>query len=195
MADPPRQRTPTPEELTLWRQAMRDAVPLRPRTEVVPAGVPEPGAPGGTPSSLVPTLAAHPVCAAPVAARSRPGLPPLELGQSSGLDRRTDERLRRGQLVIDGRIDLHGLTQSAAHDVLARFLDDSQRAGRRCVLVITGKGAANQGGGVLRNAAPRWLAEPGLRRLIIAIHRAQPQHGGDGALYVLLKRRRVSMEL
>jgi DNA-nicking Smr family endonuclease len=125
----------------------------------------------------------------------RPSLPPLALGQSVGVDRRTDDRLRRGQLVIDGRIDLHGLTQSAAHDALVRFLGDSQQAGRRCVLIITGKGAINQGGGILRNVTPRWLAEPGLRRMIVAIHQAQPRHGGEGALYVLLKRRRGAAEL
>jgi DNA-nicking Smr family endonuclease len=118
----------------------------------------------------------------------RPRLPPLEPGRSIGVDRRTDQRLRRGQLAIDGRIDLHGLTQAAAHDRLGAFLEEGQRLGRRCVLVITGKGSAGEG--VLRTVVPRWLSEPGLRRLIVAVHRAQPNHGGDGALYVLLKRRR-----
>lgn len=192
MADPPRQRTPTPEELALWHLAMRDAVPVRPRSPAISAMLAVPAADQSPSSTGVPPAAS--TAAAPVPAPGRPGLPPLELGQTVGLDRRTDERLRRGQLVIDGRIDLHGLTQSAAHDALARYLDDSQRVGRRCVLVITGKGAVSQGGGVLRNATPRWLAEPGLRRLIVAIHRAQPRHGGDGALYVLLKRRRTSGE-
>ena len=195
MADPPRQRVPTPEERELWREAMRDTVrlvpPSRPAAAMAVAIVADP-APSRTLSASPPASAA---VLPPVQTPPRPGLPPLEVGRSAGLDRRTDERLRRGQLVIDGRIDLHGLTQSAAHDELARFLDGSQRAGRRCVLVITGKGAVSQGGGVLRNATPRWLAEPGLRRMIVAIHRAQPQHGGEGALYVLLKRRRPAVEL
>ena len=175
-------RPPTPEEVALWLATMRDAVPFRSRPAPVAA---PPPAPAPAPAPAAPALART------IPAPAKPRLPPLEPGSSAGIDRRTDERLRRGQLAIEARIDLHGLTQSAAHDALCRFLDASQRAGRRCVLVITGKGPVSQGGGVLRNAVPRWLAEPGLRRLIIALHRAQPCHGGDGALYVLLKRKRA----
>ena len=126
----------------------------------------------------------------PAAPSSRTRLPPLEPGRSAGLDRRSDDRLRRGQMAIEARIDLHGLTQSSAYDALAHFIAVSQAIGRRCVLVITGKGPVSQGGGVLRTMVPRWLAEPSLRRRILALHRAQPRDGGDGALYVLLKRKR-----
>ena len=93
-------------------------------------------------------------------------------------------------MAIEARIDLHGQTQSSAYDALYRFVVASQAAGCRCVLIITGKGSVSQGGGVLRRLVPRWLAEPSLRRRIIALHRAQPCDGGDGALYVLLKRQR-----
>ena len=189
MADSPRQRFPTPDELALWRLAMRDAIPLRPTLPPIPGEAPE------ATVALVSSVVAPSAVTSTVPTALRPSLPPLELGQSAGVDRRTDDRLRRGQLDIDGRIDLHGLTQSAAHEALVRFLGDSQRAGRRCVLIITGKGAINQGGGILRNVTPRWLAEPGLRRMIVAIHQAQPRHGGEGALYVLLKRRRGGAEL
>jgi DNA-nicking Smr family endonuclease len=91
---------------------------------------------------------------------------------------------------IDGRIDLHGLHQAEAHRELAHFIADSFAAGRRLVLVITGKGAGEGGRGVLRAAAPRWLNEAPLREKILAVREARPQHGGAGALYVLLKRRR-----
>ncbi len=181
-----RRRLATQEELALWREAMRDAVPLRPLSRVGPVpAVPVPPTP-----AVVTPRAESPIRVAP--ARPQPGLPPLVAGQGAGIDRRTDERLRRGELAIDGRIDLHGYTQTEAYDALCRFVDHSQRGGRRCLLIITGKGSISQGGGVLRGAVPRWLAEPGLRPRIVAIHRAQPQHGGDGAFYVLLKRRRGS---
>ena len=91
-------------------------------------------------------------------------------------------------MAIDGRIDLHGMTQDAAHAALTGFIAHSHEAGRRCVLVITGKGRA--GGGVLRAQVPRWLNQGPLRERILGFSYARPQHGGDGALYVLIRRRR-----
>jgi DNA-nicking Smr family endonuclease len=118
-------------------------------------------------------------------------LPELEVGASAGIDRRTADRLRRGQLAIDGRMDLHGMTQAQAHGALASFVHRAWAEGRRCLLVITGKGTfSGDGGGVLRQAVPRWLGEPGLRPMVLAVQPAQPQHGGGGAFYLLLKRRR-----
>jgi DNA-nicking Smr family endonuclease len=107
-----------------------------------------------------------------------------------GLDRRSAERLRRGQTPVEDRIDLHGLTQEEAHRRLNVFLAAAARGGRRCVLIITGTGVWREGGGVLRDAVPRWLNESPLRPLVLAFAQAQPRHGGSGALYVLLKRRR-----
>jgi DNA-nicking Smr family endonuclease len=100
-------------------------------------------------------------------------------------------------MAIDGRLDLHGLTQAEAHDRLSGFVKAAQARGKRVLLVITGKGYkapnSQHGGesGVLRRAVPRWLNAPDLRPLVLAIHAAQPRHGGEGALYVLLKRNRV----
>jgi DNA-nicking Smr family endonuclease len=120
--------------------------------------------------------------------RSR--LPSLDPTASPGLDRRTDDRLRRGRLGIQGRIDLHGMTQSQAHAALNSFILRGWHEQRRMVLVITGKGSGGQGAGILRQVVPRWLNESPLRPLVLAIQRAQPKDGGDGALYVLLKKRR-----
>lgn len=117
-------------------------------------------------------------------------LPPLAADASPGLDRRTAERLRRGALAIDGRLDLHGMTQEEAHRALDAFLARAAQAGKRCVLVITGKGGRSLGDGVLRAAVPRWLNEAPNRGRLLAFAPAQPQHGGAGALYLLLKRRR-----
>lgn len=111
-----------------------------------------------------------------------------------GLDRRQALRLRRGQLSIEARLDLHGMTQAQAHRALAGFLARSHAAGRRVVLIVTGKGT-RQGAdgsptGVLRRTVPRWLAEPALRPLVLATAAALPRDGGDGALYLLLRRSR-----
>ena len=124
-----------------------------------------------------------PVLHRPPPARPQP-LPPLD--RFAGVDRATAERLKRGRYQVEARLDLHGMTQAEAHRALAGFVGRSRAAGRRCVLVITGHGRMT--GGVLKSAVPRWLAEPGLRPDVLAITPAQPRAGGDGALYVLLRR-------
>ena len=116
-------------------------------------------------------------------------------GDTPGVDARTAANLKRGKLPIDGTIDLHGMDRERAAAALTKFIDGRQAAGARCVLVITGKGL-NQGGegrwspGVLRTAVPEWLNAPPLAAKVLAFSYAQPHHGGSGALYVLLKRRR-----
>ncbi len=115
-------------------------------------------------------------------------LPGLEHGKSPGVDKRTAQRFKRGRMDIDATIDLHGMTQEAAHIALNRFVETGAVTGKRCLLVVTGKGT--RGEGVLRRAVPRWLNDERLRGLILSYSHAQPQHGGSGALYVLLKRRR-----
>lgn len=112
--------------------------------------------------------------------------PELSHGAGPGLDRRSRERMRRGQVDIGARIDLHGMTQAEAHRALGGFLFDAQTSGQKAVLVITGKG--KMGEGILRDAVPRWLNEPDNRRMIRAFSYAAPKDGGEGALYVLLKR-------
>jgi DNA-nicking Smr family endonuclease len=108
----------------------------------------------------------------------------------SSVDRRTAERLKRGQIAIESQLDLHGLTQEEALAALDDFLWQAWAAGQRCVLVITGKGTAREGGGVLRTLIPNWLAEGSHQDRVLAVEIAQPRHGGDGALYVLLRRQR-----
>ncbi len=117
-------------------------------------------------------------------------LPPLAPGAPAVLDKRTAQRLKRGQLAIDGRIDLHGMTQAEAHGALTAYLERAQGSTRHCILVITGKGRVSENGGVLRVMAPRWLNAPANRARVLAIAPAQPKDGGAGALYVLLRRLR-----
>lgn len=113
-----------------------------------------------------------------------------EIQVGAGLDNRTAQKLRRGQIPIDSRLDLHGLTQSEAHTALGAALEGAQACGHRCLLVITGKGAGRESGGVLKTMVPRWLDEPVNRARVFAIQGARPQHGGAGAVYVLLRKRR-----
>lgn len=118
-----------------------------------------------------------------------------------GIDRNTSEKLRKGRMVIEGRVDLHGMNRREAHSRLKSFLGSAHRQGKRCVLVITGKGSsAHQtddapfmGGGrkgILKEEVPKWLSEPDMRRLVLDYRSAQVKHGGAGALYVLLRRMR-----
>ena len=102
------------------------------------------------------------------------------------LDDPTARKLAKGKLSIDGRLDLHGLTQTQAHDRLLGFLQSAHKSGKRIVLVITGKGQL--GGGVLRQGVPRWLNESGFREITNGCSEAHASHGGAGALYVRLRR-------
>ena len=118
----------------------------------------------------------------------RKNLAPVSKGQSSELDRRTEDRLRRGQMSIEGTLDLHGLNQSEAQEALRRFILEAVSQDKRCVLVITGKGRS--GPGVLRQNVPIWLNEEPLEGLVLKSYPAKPKDGGEGALYVYLRRRR-----
>ncbi|HYG89002.1 MAG TPA: Smr/MutS family protein [Azospirillum sp.] len=188
-----RRRIVTPEERALWATAMRDAVPL-PGRSLAEAMTSAPPEPPPEPVEVQPAEAPAPPPAGPARASKRSYVhvapPPLEPGYHPNVDGRTADRLRRGKLEIDGRIDLHGMTQAQAHTALASFIHRAWHEGRRCVLVITGKGTFSAEGGVLRRSVPRWLADAPLRSMVLAVQHAQPKDGGDGALYVLIKRRR-----
>ena len=162
----------SPGDAALWRSAMSDTLPLSKR-----------GRAGKPPSST----RAGPVKTPPAAnAIARP----LEHGRAGDVDRRLLDRLRRGRMKVEATADLHGLTQAEAHRRLADFIAECHGQGRRCVIVVTGKGLGKAESGVLKTMVPRWLNEPSLRPAILGFDYAQPRHGGSGALYVLLRRRR-----
>ena len=117
----------------------------------------------------------------------------------SGVNGATQERLRRGLMEPDARIDLHGMTQQAAHRALFTWLVSAHKRGHRLVLVITGKGNPKNDEnapwmisphGVLKQMVPRWLNEPELAGLIASTKAAHVRHGGDGALYIYLRKNR-----
>ncbi|HEY0281165.1 MAG TPA: Smr/MutS family protein [Rhizomicrobium sp.] len=115
----------------------------------------------------------------------------------TGVDGGTGERLRRGAIVPDSKLDLHGLTESAAYRALTFFLQAAHKRGDRLVLVVTGKGAPAasepfalepRSRGVLKTMVPRWLGEPQFARLIADMRGAHRRHGGEGALYLYLRK-------
>lgn len=118
-------------------------------------------------------------------------------GGSGGLDGNTQDRLNRGLIAPDATLDLHGLTQTAAHRALKGFLHGARERGNRLIVVVTGKGnprapdAASwmtSPHGVLKDMVPRWLAEADLKGLIARVQPAHIRHGGGGALYVYLRK-------
>ena len=170
------------DDRDLWRRVTKDAKPLLgrtpPREDRPKAETPRPGEKPRT-APAVPRAAERPA----------PQRPELAAGALADVDKRTADRLKRGKLDIEGRLDLHGMTEEEARREVGRFLADAQGAGRRCVLIITGKGPGREGG-VLRRALPQWLNQPGNRARLVAFAPAQPRHGGHGAVYLLLKRTR-----
>jgi DNA-nicking Smr family endonuclease len=173
-------RHPSRDDRALWRRTMRDVTPLAPGR---PARPPE-----ETDDPRVEPARSHRLVPAPV--KRAASLPPLAPGDSPGVDRSTAEKFRRGQLAVQARLDLHGMTQEQAHRTLVGFIRRGHEDGLRTVLVITGKGGFGDARGVLRDAVPRWLNESDLRPRVLSCAWAQPKHGGAGALYVLLRRLR-----
>ncbi|MBM1171101.1 Smr/MutS family protein [Microvirga arabica] len=182
-----RTRQLSPEEKRLWSHVARHvkpmqgkALPPEPEPEAKPTTAPAPVAP-----KLPPAL--------PPLPPSKPALPPM-----APVERKTLQALRRGRKDVDSVIDLHGMRQEEAHFALLSFLHRAQGSGHALVLVITGKGGAAVSNGlfeergVLRRMVPHWLRLPDLRHLVIGFEEASPQHGGSGALYVRLRRRRSS---
>lgn len=174
------------EEHALWHHATRHVKPLKGK-KIKPASTPKlaakPGPkPAPSPLSAAKTHAAKP--AKPATPAKVAAHPRMDL---TALDGTRAKKLKRGDLAIEDRIDLHGATETVAHRRLEEFVTGAARANLRVVLVITGKGTG--GRGVLRESVPRWLKEPLLRAHVVAMSPAAQRHGGDGALYLYLRRR------
>jgi DNA-nicking Smr family endonuclease len=176
----------------LWDKITREVRPLKRRELPPPEPVAAKTAPAPATAAATGTRKPEPMLLSPPPVRAAQAPPPdLLPGVAGGVDKRTLAKLRRGQIPPESRIDLHNKTQSEAYAALGGFLASAQSAGRRCVLVITGKGYRSDGAvGVLRTNVPHWLNQPVNRARILAFSHAAPADGGEGALYVLLRRRR-----
>ena len=179
-----RRRALSDDERTIWSHAMRDVVPLRGGEAPPP---PQPSPTRGEGVDAAQSIDPQPTNPPPpsrgrVGAGGAPG--------SSSIDKSTLTKIKRGDMPIDGRLDLHGLTQARAHAALDRFADQAVARGARTLLVITGKGVG--GDGVLRQMMPRWLVAGPHATRVLRVEPAHAKHGGSGAWYVYLRRRRDS---
>jgi len=172
------------EDRIVWAKVARTARPLKGKAAPAaePSGV-ETEEVMDALLSTAPEPAPRPLSEKP-ARRERPAPHPF--------DQQTRDKLLKGRLPIDARVDLHGMTQSEAHGLLLSFLHRAHAGGLRYVLVITGKGASFGSEGALKRAVPGWLATPLFRALVSGHDNAARQHGGAGAMYVRLRRRNES---
>lgn len=176
-----RRRRLSDEERVLWTGYSHSITPLDPAREPVETAEPSTG---DEPASAPPPR--------PAVRQQKPlekSAPPL-----APLGRRLKQRVARGREPIEARLDLHGYTQTQAHAALLRFLHRAQADGVKTALVVTGKGTGKAVGaperGVLKRQVPLWLALPEFRSLVVGFEDAHTGHGGEGALYVRLRRAR-----
>ena len=179
------------EEHALWEAVAKTAKPLKKKkalnkpiskvSHADPAAIREMSPP--SPRKKVAAPAPQP----------KPKLPQVPALPLSSLGRRERSRIAKGRTDIDARLDLHGLTQSEAHGRLLDFLQSMQSRGASVVLVITGKGRLGSAHerGVLRRQVPQWLALPEFRLCVSGFEEAHIGHGGEGALYVRIRKVRV----
>lgn len=170
-----RKRELSDEERILWNVVAKTAKPL-PGRKLDPVDIaPEP------------KPAAAPVDTSAFLARAVTPASPAKL-QVQHIDRHTQKKIARGKLVLEARIDLHGLRQDAAYGMLLSFLSSAYVRGVRYVLVITGKGSSSASDGVLKRSVPGWLSTQPFRQFVSGYEDAALTHGGQGALYVRLRR-------
>jgi DNA-nicking Smr family endonuclease len=183
VAPSPRKRHLSEEERTLWETVARQVKPLRKKPRLAKPAVAE-----TSEVASKPVASPRPIPSMQTPKPSKPAMPPL-----APLGRRERSRLSRGRSEIDARIDLHGMTQIRAHHALLGFLQRAHHDGFTFVLVITGKGKAGGEGerGVLRRQVPQWLSLPEFRALVVGFEEAHIGHGGEGALYVRIRRARI----
>ena len=178
---PRRKRALTEEERVLWETVAKQIKPLRKKPRAARPEAAE------APAAANPAPAPRPPATARIARAPKPEPPPL-----APLGRRERSQLSRGRKEIDARLDLHGMTQTRAHRALSGFLQRAHSDGLTFVLIITGKGkmGSESERGVLRRQVPQWLGLPEFRSLVVGFEEAHIGHGGEGALYVRVRRSR-----
>ena len=186
-APPPRRkRGLSEEERALWESVAKQTKPLRkkPRAAKAQAASPDEEAP----AAAKPAASPKPLSSAKIMRAPKPETPPL-----APIGRRERSQLSRGRKEIDARLDLHGMTQTRAHRALSGFLQRAHSDGLTFVLVITGKGkmGAESERGILRRQVPQWLSLPEFRALVVGFEEAHTGHGGEGALYVRIRRAKI----
>ena len=201
-AEPPRKtRLLRKDELAVWHQVTESVSPLHPqRPSRLEDHLAASAKPSDAPANSLASAGSRTVAMAVQAVKPLPPRPPA----IAGLNRRETQKLSRGNVEIDGRIDLHGMSVARARPALLHFIETSRDLGRRVVLVITGKGAspftrhtlhsvqvyhAPERQGILRTELSQWLHERDFARHVIGFQPAHPRHGGGGAFYLRLRRK------
>jgi DNA-nicking Smr family endonuclease len=181
---PRRKRGLSEEEVTLWESVAKQVKPLRKRHRALPKP-PVASPEAEAKAAPKPVASSKPPAPAPIISPPKPQPPPL-----APIGRRERSHLSRGRKEIDARLDLHGMTQTRAHRALFGFLQRAHHDGLTFVLIITGKGkiGSESERGVLRRQVPLWLSLPEFRSLVVGFEEAGIGHGGEGALYVRVRR-------
>jgi DNA-nicking Smr family endonuclease len=190
-----RKRALSEEEHALWESVAKQIKPLRkkPRAAKPPAAFKAPAAlPDAEPDVGKTVTPPGPLSPARIVRAPKPEMP-SPVPPLAPLGRRERSQLSRGRKQIDARLDLHGMTQTRAHRALFGFLQRARGEGLTFVLVITGKGkmGVESERGVLRRQVPQWLGLPEFRSLVVGFEEAHIGHGGEGALYVRIRRSRI----
>jgi len=177
------------DDAAIWARVAETATPLKKQTRVARDAAPS------KPTAPKASTAPKPQPKSPQRPPKKPS-PRTSPTPQTGLDRQTARKLDRGRLAVEARLDLHGMRQREAHAALRKFLNWARGKDYRHVLVITGKGSGDEASsfyagetrGVLRQAVPQWLAGGDLAPLIVSVSEAPRRLGGEGALYVRLRR-------
>ncbi len=176
----------------MWQSVAKSIKPLRKRARAEKAGL-------GDETTLEVSVSSEKLSSRPVVTPhitkpvgTKVGNKPAVSQPLAPIGRRERAQLLKGRKEIDGRLDLHGMTQARAHRALLAFLHRASAEGMTFVLVITGKGTSGQNAerGVLRRHVPEWLSLPEFRSLVVGFEQAHIGHGGSGALYVRVRRAR-----
>lgn len=187
-----------PDEVDLWRRVTETTQKLHPERKAGDLPLPKPKPVKAPHRSVERFELGQTAKGKPTASHDiQPDIRDRVAHAPLSMDKKTFGKLKRGKIVPEGKLDLHGMTLDRAHPALTRFILSAQASGKRLVLVVTGKGKHRDDGGpiptrlgVLRHNVPQWLAQPPLAQAVLQITEAHLKHGGGGAYYVYLKRNR-----
>ena len=165
------------DDMGQWQKVTQTVRPMHPLKPIVAQR-----------ASKTPSPAKQQVVAKPYSAPKQPVMQAIS-SPSSKLEAKTFRRIGRDSDRIDGTLDLHGMRQEEAHAALIRFITMSVDRGRKLVIIVTGKGRSVNSDGVLKRMVPQWLTLPPLSTYVVASSPAHRHRGGEGALYVQLRRK------
>lgn len=186
---PKKRKAPIVDDGYLWEYVAKEVSPLRAskrrkvdKEDAISADEPSPTVPSTSSDRVLNTPSTPP----------RAFYGTLLAGDAKEVNRAMAKQIKSGKYPVDMKLDLHGMTQHQAHLALVNAVENAYAQGKRCLLVITGKGKFSQGGGVLKRQLPSWLNQANLRPYILMINEATQADGGSGAFYVMIRKKMLS---